>query len=118
MNVFGPSMTALRAFSTKLASTANNIANVQSVGYNAQRVHMVEIPGGGVSVTVSRDLTPGPSLPEPSGTRSTGRTRQGSNVDLAREMVDLITTERYYQANARTLRTLAETKGRVLDIIG
>ncbi len=117
MDMYGPGMTALRSFSTRMQAVANNVANVQSAGYKAQRVHMVEVPGGGVSVTISRDLSPGAPLPEAEGSSPATGSRQGSNVDLAREMVDMITTERYFQANARALRTMAETKGRVLDII-
>jgi len=119
MDLYGPGMTALRAFSTKLAVSAHNVANLSTPGFKAQRVHMVEVPGGGVTVTISRDLSPGPPLrARDEGRSKSGRIGEGSNVDLARETVDLITSQRDYQANARAVKTLAETKGRVLDIIG
>jgi len=119
MDLYGPGMTALRAHSTKLAVAAHNVANLSTPGFKAQRVHMVEVPGGGVTVTISRDLSPGPPLREQDEGRSkSGGIREGSNVDLAREMVDLITSQRGYQANARAVKTLAEIKGQVLDIIG
>ena len=118
MDVYSPGMTALGAFSTKLSGTASNLANLRSVGYKARRVHMVEIPGGGVSVVVSRDLSPGTPISQVPGTPEQSQPLEGSNVELVRELVDLITTRRAYQANARAFRSMAETKGRVLDIVG
>ena len=117
MDLYGPSMTALRAFSTKTTVVADNLANALTPGYKAQRVHMVEVPGGGVTVTISRDLTPGPDRPEPDGALGSGP-REGSNVDLARESVNLITSQRFYQANARAFMAQAQTKGRIFDLIG
>lgn len=106
---------ALNAFAKKLTGTSGNLANSRTPRYKAVRVNMVEGPGGGVSGVVSRDLTTGPLLPReglPGEDLS-----EGSNVDVAREMTDLVVTRRGYQANARAMAQVEETKGTILDII-
>ncbi len=109
------SLSALRAFATQLQVTANNIANFRTPGYKAQRVTMTTSPSGGVSATVSTDLTPGITMPQVEG--SPDGEQEMSNVDLAREMVNLILSKTSYQANARALRSVEDTTGKLLDII-
>ena len=43
---------------------------------------------------------------------------QASGTDLASEMVNLITTQRSFEANVRAVQTWDETVGSVLDIVG
>ncbi|MBU2550722.1 MAG: hypothetical protein KKB20_20100 [Proteobacteria bacterium] len=117
MDINRPEMTALLTYSTRVTATANNLANMESRGYKAQRVHTVELPGGGVSVTVSQDISPGRPIVDPEGLPGSEGPLEGSNVDPGREMIDLITTQRYFEANARALRSIEETRGQVLDIV-
>lgn len=67
---------------------------------------------------------PGPNAGEPQigapGTGGRGALAsgmlEGSNVDLAREMVELLLTTRTFQFNAAALRAQDETLGTILDI--
>lgn len=81
--------------------TANNIANVQTPGYQSARANNVEQPGGGVRIgSVTRDPSPGPPLLNdlPSAPASS------SNVDLATENVNLLLNKRQFEANVNALR--------------
>ena len=117
MFVYGPNVSALKAFGVKLQSTANNTANMLTDGYKATRVEFAELKQGGVTATVSRDLTPGTYLPPQPGTPNPDQPRESSNVDLVTETVDLIVTQRAFEANARFIRTADETTGTIIDII-
>ncbi|MBW1709894.1 MAG: hypothetical protein JRG97_09850 [Deltaproteobacteria bacterium] len=113
MDSLSISLSALRAYATQLKATANNVANFQTPGYKAQRVVLTSGPSGGVTAAVTRDLSPGMTVP-----REGQEAQEMSNVDLGREMVDLILIKTGYQANARVLQVTEETKGKVIDIIG
>ncbi|MBW2061104.1 MAG: hypothetical protein JRI95_06010 [Deltaproteobacteria bacterium] len=116
MNDSSVSLSALQAFATKLQATANNIANFITPEYKAERVVMTSGPAGGVLAAVTRDLTPGVTLPQEAG--QPGEPQEMSNVNLANEMIDLMLTRTAYQANARALSITQETNGKVIDIIG
>jgi flagellar hook protein FlgE len=117
MFVYGPNVSALRAFSIKLQSTANNTANMLTDGYKRTRVEFADQKHGGVTATVTRDLTPGTYLPPQPGTPNPDEPRETSNVNLVQETVDLIVTQRAFQANARFISTMDETTGSIIDII-
>jgi flagellar basal body rod protein FlgG len=111
-------LSALGALATRMAASAANTANAQTPGYQARRVDMVEKTGGGVAAVVSRDTTPGPVQTEPLGLPQGGADVVLSNVDPAREITSQVSTLRLYQANARSLQIMEDTKGALLDIIG
>jgi len=115
VNSISASLSALKAYATQLQVTASNIANFKTPAYKAQRVVMTSGPSGGVSAAITRDLTPGMTLPQEEGLPN--GTQEMSNVDLAREMVELILAKTGYQANARALEVIEETKGKIIDII-
>ncbi len=120
-------LSALGAFGTGMAVTANNIANVNTNGFRASRTHLETGPQDqGVRVAEIREsTTPGPLVPslERVEDPDTGRVSteyqyvEGSNTDLAREMVDMISTQNAYDANAAVIRTESEMSGTVLDLI-
>jgi flagellar hook-associated protein FlgK len=87
----------LNAAVAQLNATANNIANVNSPGYQAQQVNLVDNPTGGVTVD---------------GTESTGQ-----SVDLANEMVNMQKEKLFYGANAMVLRVSAQMSGTLLNIL-
>ena len=115
MDAFSISLSGLAAQTTHLAATANNIANMQTPGYKAHRVVMATGPYGGVSAVLARDLSPGYTLPQTPGL-PVGET-ESSNVDLATELVNLMTIQHGFEANLKVLKTLFQNKGTVLDII-
>ena len=52
-------LSGLRAARTKLAVTANNIANASTGGFHRQEVAQTASPNGGVDVAVNRSTAPG-----------------------------------------------------------
>ncbi len=112
MSIYSIGLSALKAYSTKLETTAGNLANINTPGNKAGRVETIEAPSGGVSVSLSKN----PSTAQPQNTPE-NQSAQVSDVDLATEIVDLTTTQRGYEANLKVLQTSDETLGKVLDII-
>ena len=89
-------LSGLQAAQTQLNVTAQNIANSDTPGYQAERVDLVDLSTGGVATAgISKDPRPGPISPD--GTR-------GSNVDLGSEMLSLTRAKLLYSANAAVLK--------------
>lgn len=97
----------MRSNANRIRVTANNIANVNTPGFRAgapairtepaSSDNSLEAGAGG-----SRASTP--NLPET------------SNVDLAKEMADLIIAKHGYTANVKTVKTADELLGTILNI--
>ena len=111
------SISAITAFSKKMRVTANNIANVNTDGFKKSRTTLEEAPSGdGVRANVSVVNTPGyMKIVEQDDTLQEVET---SNVDLAEEIPDTISTEVGYKANLKIIRTMDEMIGSLLDTIG
>jgi flagellar basal body rod protein FlgG len=77
--------------------TANNIANLNTPGYKAQRVDLVSAPSGGVEVA---------------GVQSTGQ-----SVDPVSEFVNLKEVALMYGANAMVVKMATQMYGSLLDIL-
>ncbi len=109
-------ISALRAFVTKLGATADNIANVNTDEFKRNRATLHEDHNGGVRVELSKDNRPGFRY----DTYEDGQKveKETSNVDLAEEIPDLMVTRRAYQANLKTIKTQDEMLGSLLDTIG
>jgi flagellar basal body rod protein FlgG len=84
--------------------TANNVANINTDGYQAARAKSVETPGGGARVAA---ITRGGFPPIP------GR----SNVDLATELTHMIFDRNAFQANAGAFRAQNQMTGELLNIL-
>ena len=115
MDAFSISLSGLAAQTTRLNATANNIANSNTPNYKAQRVVTTTAPSGGVSAMVSTDLSAGQPLAQVDGLPS--QDGETSNVDLASEMVNLMTIRHGFQANLQALKASIQSKGSVVDII-
>lgn len=102
-------LSALSALSTQQDVTANNVANVNTDGFKASSVAFESGPDGmGVNVgAIQESTTAGPQV---EGT-------EGSNTDVGREMVDMITTSRAFSANAVAVRVSEEMTGHLLNMI-
>ena len=99
----------MQAASSLLGATANNLANSDTPGYRATRVDMAALQGGGVTVgNVSQDPTPGPVQPDG---------KEGSNVDPAREAINLTRAKVLYSANAAVYRMADRMTGTLLDVM-
>ena len=116
ISALNSTVSALRAFVTKLGVTADNIANVNTDGFKKNRASLQEDQNGGVRVEIRRD--------ESTGFRydviQNGEVleKETSNVDLTEEIPDLMITKRAYQANLKTIETRDEMLGSLLDMIG
>lgn len=121
-----PPLTAFAAYSAGLGSTAHNLANVLTNNFKAGRVGYSELSNqsgvraeGPQPMGNSGPLVPyGPGLPPLENGNPTVPEGfvEGSNTDVAREMVNLIVTSRTYQANAQTVRTVDEMLGTVINL--
>ena len=111
---------AMDAHSWGMAVTAHNVANVNTAGFTPQRAVYATGPGGrgvrldavlqdaGAAGRLDAATNSDPSMPpefvNPSGT------------DLGREMTQMISTQRIYEANAQTVRTGDAMLGVLLDL--
>ena len=109
-------VSALRAFVTKLGVTGNNIANVNTDGFKKSRATLQEDQNGGVRVEISRDNSPGFRYDVVENDEVVEK--ETSNVDLTEEIPDLMMSKRAYQANLKVLETQDEMLGSLLDTIG
>jgi flagellar basal-body rod protein FlgC len=100
-------VSSILALEKKLDVTANNIANVNTDEFKKSRAIFQTGDLPGVSVTITKVDTPGTI--QPNGLES-------SNVFLAEEFVNLITTQHSYTANVRVIETEAEMQGHILDV--
>lgn len=119
-----PSAQALSALSTSLNATASNIANMSTEGHQPARAELADGPGGqGVEVAaVTRAQNGLDSAGAALGGVSDGGISAGgvgvvNGVDVTREMLGLMQTERAFSANAVMLRTLEQTTGHVLNLV-
>lgn len=112
----GNTLSAINAFRKKMNVTANNVANLQTDGFKKSRVTFSERKSGGVSANVEAVNTPG--LPKESIRGDKITETESSNVDLAEELPEMISTKAGYKANLKTLKTQDDLLGSLLDIIG
>lgn len=113
MRVSDVSLSALNSFGQALSATAHNLANVNTPGFKRLQTDYQSVDGGGVSVTLRRDTTPGAPYQDASG-----QEMETSNVDLATEAVDLMSIRTAYAANLKPIRAEQEMTGSLLDIMG
>jgi flagellar hook protein FlgE len=107
-------MSGLYSIQKKTASTANNVANVNTEGYKTTRVTLANMEPQGVKPHVSKVDTPGPLVQEPAP--DGGMTLvEMSNTDLSREIPNMMLNRRFYQANIKTIQIQDEMLGSLLD---
>lgn len=107
-------ISALQAFSTKLNSNANNIANVNTEGFKRTRVNLESTQAGGVRATVDTIHSPGTTIFQegPSGSEEV----ELSNVELSQEIPDMNLNSTLYKANLKTLQVADEMTGSLLNL--
>ena len=116
ISALNSTVTALKAFVTKMGVTANNVANVNTDGFKKNRVTFQEDRNGGVRVEITRDEIPG--LRYDRIQNGEVFEKETSNVDLSEEIPDLMMTKRAYQANLKTIEAQDEMLGSLLDTVG
>jgi flagellar hook protein FlgE len=121
---------ALSALDVSAMAASENIANSNTENYRPVRVELEDGLGGkGVRVADIVELTSNVSgadlgLPrEGSAEFESGSLRpgsisgEGSGVDIARELVDLIQVERAYSANIAALGSIDNMTGNILNMM-
>ncbi|WMW82279.1 flagellar basal body rod C-terminal domain-containing protein [Undibacterium cyanobacteriorum] len=90
-------LSAMRAYDTALSSSAHNIANANTNGFQPQSVQFQEAPNGGVTVNISQKSKsmaaqdPGNAIP--------------SNTDLTTEITDSLQFKIGFQMAAKLVQT-------------
>ena len=112
MNI-GTSLPALNAFTSKMNVTAQNLANVSTDGYKSSRVTIEGGQGQTVRANVTKDNSSGPMIPDSSAENGV---REMSNVDMVKEMLQLIPTQRAYDANLKVIQTNLEMRGSLINM--
>ncbi len=108
-------LSAIKAFGTKMGVTANNIANVETEEFKKSTATLVEGPKGNVEVEITQPDIPGPVVVD--GANGQLTEKEISNVDLAEEIPQTILAQRGYEANLATIRTQDEILKSIIDII-
>jgi flagellar basal-body rod protein FlgC len=107
-------LSGLRAFGTKIHSNSNNIANAQTDGFKKTQVTNSAVAPQGVKAEVSQVSSPGPSVfQETAGGMDLVDL---SNVDLAKELVDMNLNSTLYKANLKTIENVNEMAGMLLQV--
>lgn len=99
------SLSGMNAASAQLNTAAHNLANVDTDGYKAQVTRLkdvVELGGVEVASTYTDESEPVPG---------------GSNVDPAREVVQVIQSKSLYTANAAVVSIADQMMGTLLDVV-
>jgi len=107
-------LSGLTAFSTQVAVTADNVANVTTDGFKKSRTELIAVESGGVRSAIQKDETAGPTILNNTGYGPAQL--ELSNVDLAEEAVNRIIGQRGFEANIQTIKTADEMLGTILDI--
>lgn len=103
MDVSGVARSGMLAASAATAVTANNVANLQTPGFQAKRPQLEEQAEGGVRVAGLQAKGPA----DPGG---------GSNVDLSEEMTDLGLSKSMMAVQTRVSQAADERVGMILDL--
>ncbi len=113
---FDSGSSAISAFSVKMNVTANNLANVNSDGFKKNRTTFKEGFFGGVEPNVDQVNTPG--FTKPIADNGELQTIEASNVDIAEEISESISTLSGYKANLKSIQVYDEMLGTLLDTLG
>ncbi len=103
MDVNSIGLSGVNTVALSIGVTANNVANVNTKDFKAQRLEQEDQVQGGTRPATLRESQE-PPAPE------------GSNVDLAFETTNLITQSGAYQANLKVLQTQNQMLGTAMDL--
>jgi len=106
---------ALQAFSKQISVSANNIANSLSDDFKSSRAINTEGTDKQVTTTITQSKT-APLVEDP--LKNDGSLKELSNTYIAQEMVQQISAQHGFNANAKTIQSYEETIGSLFDVIG
>jgi len=107
-------LSGLYAAGTKLRANADNIANLNTEGFQRTRVLQADIASGGVRSVAEKVTIPGHARYEE--TNNGHELIEMSNVDLANEMPDMTLNATMFKASLKTIQTTDEMLGSLLQI--
>jgi flagellar basal-body rod protein FlgC len=107
-------LSGLTAFSTQIDVTAHNMANGMTNEFQKSRTEFVALETGGVLSVIQKNESAGPSILNNTGYGPAQL--ELSNVDLGEEAINLIISQRGYEANLQTIKTADDMLGSLLDI--
>lgn len=114
-------MSGLRAQSTRLRLTAENIANADTPGYHRKTVNfesVVGTPGLVATGPVALDRTAVERIRDPSNPLADDEGYvDGSNVNLLLEMTDAREASRSYEANLKMFEQTRAMSSSLLDLL-
>ncbi|PIE57438.1 MAG: flagellar biosynthesis protein FlgC [Desulfobulbus propionicus] len=113
MSGLSSALSGLQAVQTKVENNANNIANLNTDGFNKSRVLLTEKSPQGVQAEVEEVDTPGYYQLERTGDGQ--EMIEKSNVDLGEEIPEMIVNKKSYGANLKTIETIDQMTGQLLD---
>lgn len=121
------SASGMGAAATRLEASASNIANAQSSGrlpdalgatnaYAPVTVTQSDVRGGGVSARITQAADPYVSAYDPTSPDANADGLVAApNVDMAGEMVNLLTARMSYEASAKTMKVANDMMKTTLD---
>ena len=107
--VLGIASSGLRLEEKRLEQSAQNIANVNTEGYEARVVLSRDQPGGGVTSASAPTYSPAGYA-----VREDGTAVAQSNTDIAAETVTQLSSLRAFQANVALLQTADSMLGELV----
>jgi flagellar basal-body rod protein FlgC len=111
------SLSAINAFGTKMAVSANNVANIESEEFKKSRADLTEGINSTVEVEITQIDSPGNIVFEPDNTGQMVE-KELSNVDLTEEIPQTMIAQRGYEANLKYIKIQDDMIGSVIDILG
>lgn len=107
-------LSGIQAFSLKTQATANNIANLNTDGFQRDVVTLSSQSPQGVVAEVNKDQTPGALMVE---TTAAGEEMvEQSNVDLVREVPELLMDKQGFNAALKTLQVSDQMTETLIDL--
>lgn len=125
MELCSTALSAFQACSIEMLVCADNIANVNTPGFQARSVSLTSGPRGeGVQVAaVHRNASSGMLIPDPvrlagdaDPTERANGYCEGSNTDVALEFVRMTAAQRAFEAGAACMRTCDEVAESLLNM--
>lgn len=114
-------VSGMRAQSTRLRLTAENIANADTPGYHRKTVSFEAMAGDGGAVAtgpVRLDQTAPERIHDPSNPLADAEGYvEGSNVNLLLEMTDAREASRSYEANLKMFEQTRSMSASLLDLL-
>lgn len=106
MDTLSIALSGMQAAQVQMTAAAQNVANLQTPGYQPVRADIVDISSGGADASLQSSPSPGSSNPS----------AQGSSDDLATEMINMKLSQLAFRANLDVARTANRTLGSLLDM--